>query len=576
MNSRQCRSQHPFVRLFNRHRLSSIPSTWIVHAAMLLQLLSCFAAVAVSLADIVDTSRWIGAEYQPSQSSNEDWLYHYEDYRVSVERELALVKRALEFTTLRVFLHSMIFEADSEQLLRNMESFLTSAEKYSFRVGFVFFDDCWNHVGMDLSRPCQPVKGVHNGCWMASPQDIERTSVERFKPYVTHVVSRFLKDERVAWWEVFNEPNDSSFSASLRKSGYEWITELVPLAPILSCWDENDGTDLVDHHQYELPWGGTGNHVFVNTTGKMKGGLVTEAGARWYQGTASDAGSPLTVIDWLMKLRSNPSAPFIPGAMINWEVMVSNSNTRWHWGTDPESPEVLIPWHQHLFADGTPVSYTEAAAIRRYVTGKDDFYFFEDFLNTEPNPLSNEITYTIKANNKYIAVSKESKMLDFLFEATLWFQDTSESYAEVALRRSDDGCYLVRVDASALTVSLMKLDVKTNNTLVLSVFDASLLDCSILRNAWNLVRVLVSGSDFKIFVNPMFSDVYPDTDPIPGGPPVRIQAMPPRIHFVDLHNPILKAGEVSISAGNSDVKVDYISILPPLLFGTDFDPNMIV
>ena len=62
------------------------------------------------------------------------------------------------------------------------------------------------------------------------------------------------------------------------------------------------------------------------------GGFVTEAGARWFQ-SQSDFGNPLTVIDWLTKLRANPDAPFFPGVMIDWEVMVflSNSNTRWSW-----------------------------------------------------------------------------------------------------------------------------------------------------------------------------------------------------------------------------------------------------
>ena len=58
----------------------------------------------------------------------------------------------------------------------------------------------------------------------------------------------------------------------------------------------------------------------------------------------------MTVIDWLTKLKANPKAPFVPGVMIDWEVMVSNSNTRWHWGTKQNDPEPVIPWHQHVFA----------------------------------------------------------------------------------------------------------------------------------------------------------------------------------------------------------------------------------
>lgn len=91
---------------------------------------------------------------------------------------------------------------------------------------------------------------------------------------------------------------------------------------------------------------------------------MTEAGARWFQ-SQSDFGNPLTVVDWLAKLRANVEAPFVPGVMINWEVMVSNSNTRWSWANSLGGVEPVIPWHQHVYPDGSPVSYTEAAAIRR-------------------------------------------------------------------------------------------------------------------------------------------------------------------------------------------------------------------
>ena len=66
--------------------------------------------------------------------------------------------------------------------------------------------------------------------------------------------------------------------------------------------------------------------------------------------------------------------------MICWELMVGNSNTRWHWATAADSPEPAIPWDAWVFPDGTPISYTEVAAFRRYVTKVDDFIRFNDYL----------------------------------------------------------------------------------------------------------------------------------------------------------------------------------------------------
>ena len=108
-----------------------------------------------------------------------------------------------------------------------------------------------------------------------------------------------------------------------------------------------------------------------------KGGIVTEAGARYFQHT-HDYGAPLKWIHWLNSIRhhGDSNAPFAPGVMMSWEVMVGHSNTRWHWTSKPGDPEPAVPWCGFLYPDGTPVSYTEAAAIRNYTTGTDDFLFF--------------------------------------------------------------------------------------------------------------------------------------------------------------------------------------------------------
>ena len=318
-----------------------------------------FAPSAVTFASPAwDTSSWVGAEYTPWRASNELWWHEYESYKPDLARELPHIKKVLGFTALRVWLHSLLYFHDAAQLKASMADFLATAASHELRVGFVFFDDCWHHAGANLSAPCVPRKGLHNGCWMASPQDSERTSVERFKPFVTDVVSTFKDDARVLWWEVYNEPKRSdNFSLALRAAAYAWAKAAKPSQPVAACWDDSNATDLVDHHQYTLPWGAA-NPVFSDPG---KGGFVTEAGARWYQRTSFDAGSPLTVINWLQALKAARSTPFVPGVMIDWEVMTGHSQTRWHWGDPEGAAEPPIPWHSHLFPDGSPVSYTEAA-----------------------------------------------------------------------------------------------------------------------------------------------------------------------------------------------------------------------
>ena len=44
-----------------------------------------------------------------------------------------------------------------------MDDFLGVLATENMTAGFVFFDDCWQHSGANLSTTCVPLVGVHNG-----------------------------------------------------------------------------------------------------------------------------------------------------------------------------------------------------------------------------------------------------------------------------------------------------------------------------------------------------------------------------------------------------------------------------
>lgn len=203
-----------------------------------------------------DTAGWLGAAYTPSAAPNNWWWHWYEQYEPGIERELPMLKRRLGVTTLRTFLAWEVFEANPSGLHSNMERFLSVAGKSNITVGFVFFDDCWNHQGGSVAKQCTPRKGVHNGCWMASPQDANRVGSNAsnaytpLKAYVSTTVAAFKSDPRVQWWEVFNEPRRDNWSLGLRAAAFSWAKASQPLAPVISCWDDSNATDILDHHDY--------------------------------------------------------------------------------------------------------------------------------------------------------------------------------------------------------------------------------------------------------------------------------------------------------------------------------------
>jgi len=183
-----------------------------------------FLAVAICLpaqAKPHQTADWIGANYTPAYACNQVQFWH--DFRPAVvEAELTAARKHFGITSLRVYLHSINFEEDRETFFKNLETFLEICDRHEIRPGFCFFDDCHRHKDIFLDRPTEPIKSYHNGRWAACPQDRDRDpkKLERFKPYIQEIIRAHLRDPRVRFWEVFNEPNGSAYSQALRRASY--------------------------------------------------------------------------------------------------------------------------------------------------------------------------------------------------------------------------------------------------------------------------------------------------------------------------------------------------------------------
>lgn len=380
-----------------------------------------------SVTSFVDTSSWFGSEYTPAGASNTEWWSFYDNYVPAIQRELQYASSRFKMNTLRIFLHTTVYECNSTQFLNNIDNFLSIASDYGFKAGLVFFDTCWNEEGNYCQQECVPTKGVHNGCWTYSPVVSQmNNSVDYFYPYVSDIMQRFAMDDRIAFFEVYNEPRgpNTEFTFALRDAGYRWATSYSPLAPVISCWDDNNDTMIVDHHDYTDTF--TTSWTPAIYSNLSKGAVITEGGSRWYQPPfPGDYGSPLIVLNYLEALRiqkAQGQVPFTPGAIMNWEVMVGNSNTRWHWNSPVNASEPAIPWDGWMFPNGSPVSYTEAAAARRYMTGEDEFLSFSKFLTVPPIVEDGDAFLVMDPGTSWIAPLNNnlSSINDALIEASVW------------------------------------------------------------------------------------------------------------------------------------------------------------
>jgi len=462
------------------------------------------------------TDGLVGANYTPAYAVNQVQFWH--DFRPEVvERELAAARVHFGISTLRVYLHNINFDEEKEVFLANLEKFLTICEKHGIKPGFTFFDDCHRGEGIFLDKPTTPVKGWHNGRWAQCPQHRQRDpdDLERFKPYVQEVIRAHRADGRVMFWEIFNEPQrGAQYSERLRRAGYQWAKDLQPIQPVLNCffnqgWGDGDVSDIVDCHLYQSD---TPTWDKMAEANPKKGTVITEAGARWHA-PRRNFGEPCGVMHWLQGRRA--AGKSTPGVYLCWELMVGNSNCRWHWVDKPGAAEPTVPWCGLMWPDATPVSLAEAEAIRRYATGRSRALFFDDFQDAPPPPnRPGWKTYGGGGQGQggYLALEPGIKMVagdpkwtDYVLEGRVMLKAEGPGNAGLIFRVNDPGPghdqmrgYYVGLDTQKLYLGKME-----NDWQPLAEFDLSKLDCKVQPGVWNQIRVAAEGPRIRVWLNRM-------------------------------------------------------------------------
>jgi hypothetical protein len=509
------------------------------------------------------TDGLVGSNYTPAYAVNQVQFWH--DFRPEVvDKELAAASKYFGISTLRVYLHDINFFQDKENLLGNIKKFLTICAKHGIRPGFVFFDGCHRHEGIYLDKPTEPVSGFHNSRWAQSPQarDIDKDNLDKFKPYVQEIIRAHRTDDRVLWWEIHNEPPPGDeYRDRLKRAGYEWAKEVKPTQPVLNCekgkmgWADCEVTDIVDAHIYNHAHGSLRT---LSEANPKKGTVITEAGARW-KASRRNFGGPIDMVHWLGQRRQQGKST--PGMYLCWELMVGNSNCRWHWIDKPGAAEPEIPWCGLLWPDGTPVSLAEAEAVRRYATGKSEALFFEDFeshsakawqsYGTENLPVRNAATLAPGT----MIVAGDETWTDYVLEGQVVIKpgakDATPGNAGLLFRVNDpaDGPdamrgYAVTFDCKNLVLS--KIDNGSRQELV--TYDLTTLKSDTQVNEWSMIRVAATGARIRVWFNRM----HPSSDPQRGL----------RIEFNDKNKPIL-SGAIGAHTDNVTAMVDNIVVLPP-------------
>ena len=86
----------------------------------------------------------VGCNFIPSTAINQLEMWQADTWDPkSIDQELGWAHQ-LGFTSVRVFLHDLVWKNDRDGLLQRMEQFLTLADKHQIGVMFVLFDSVWD------------------------------------------------------------------------------------------------------------------------------------------------------------------------------------------------------------------------------------------------------------------------------------------------------------------------------------------------------------------------------------------------------------------------------------------------
>ena len=342
----------------------------------------------------------VGFNYAPRYAINQLEMWQEDTFDpVIIDQELGWAAR-IGFNMVRVFLHHLPWQQDAAAFSQRIDLFLSIADKHDIDVMFVLFDDVWNPIPQPGKQP-EPTPGVHNSGWVQSPGaailgDIHRH--DELEPYVRGILSRYGDDERVAVWDLYNEPGNLNaipygnvelddkpkYSLILLEKVFAWARSENPIQPLTSgVWRLKDGrwlgededdlgaalfdfmlqhSDIVTFHSY---LDAAETSTAIDSLAVLDRPMIcTEYIARGHDSTFETllplfAEQDIGAIHWgFVSGKTQTIYPWRSwvGAIRFWDSLFSDEPNPWH--------------HDLLYADGRPYRPLEVELIRTQISEK--------------------------------------------------------------------------------------------------------------------------------------------------------------------------------------------------------------
>jgi len=305
-----------------------------------------------------------GTNFVPSTAINQLEMWQADTFDpITIERELGWAKE-LGFNAMRVYLHNLAWESDSEGYKKRINKYLEIAESKGIRTIFVFFDDCWNDNPKAGKQP-DPIPGVHNSGWIQGPGSVivnDSTKWKNLELYVKDILNSFGSDKRILLWDLYNEPGNTgqiNKSLPLLKKVFVWAREAGSSQPVsVAVWNYSQefdslnsfslkNSDVITFHQYSN----------VDDVKQIVKDL------RKYN-------RPLICTEYMARTNNSKFETHFPYfkseniGCISWGLVSGKSQTIYPWGSKEGSPEPEIWFHDIYRSDGSPFDSGEIKLIK--------------------------------------------------------------------------------------------------------------------------------------------------------------------------------------------------------------------
>ena len=371
---------------------------------------------------------WLsGCNFQPSTAINQIEMWQAESFDApTIDKELGWAEE-LGFTTMRVFLSSVVWKNDEEGFKQRINQFLAISSKHNIKPLFVFFDDCWNAESFIGKQP-NPKPGVHNSGWVQDPSvSLRKDTVKLFplmEKYVKDILTTFKDDKRILMWDLYNEPGNGGHgitSLPLLKNVFKWARQVNPSQPVsagiwyFDCNELNvfqiENSDVITYHNYSV----VKEHDALIKCLKMQDRpiICTEYMARRNNSR----------FDNIMPLLKQNNV----GA-INWGFVSGKTNTIFAWDEPIPSGEEPKLWFHDIFRkDKTPFDQNEINIIKT-LNGKDQGVKAISNSDFKGKEAGKEVSlYTLKNNSGLVA-----QITNFGGRVvSLWTPDRNGKFADI-------------------------------------------------------------------------------------------------------------------------------------------------